>query len=134
MRALLIEFDLQTGRRAGNISPKDKNLPCYGWQNLDSIPPIEIRLVKDDRDLTQYEEIKGITVLNNDLEIEDAIKSNIPPQYKIVDMSLMIEHMKEKGLSLDILVGKTGREIVEYAYSQGLAGVFIKKARTLSSI
>lgn len=34
MRALLIEFDLKTGKRAGGINPKDPKLQCYGWQDL----------------------------------------------------------------------------------------------------
>jgi len=48
MRALLIEFDLATGKRAGDINPKDPALPCYGWQNLEREPAIEIRLVEDE--------------------------------------------------------------------------------------
>ena len=31
MNALLIEFDVNTGIRAGNIDPNDPKLQCYGW-------------------------------------------------------------------------------------------------------
>ena len=81
MKALLIEFDLKSGKRAGNIQPKeDKNLLCYGWQNLDVNPALEIRIINDNRDLSQYENIKGITILHNNDEINNAIKKYMPPQ------------------------------------------------------
>ena len=72
-RALLIEFDLTTGKRAGDINPRDSKLQCYGWQNLDSSPAKEIRLIEDDRDISQYEGVKGVTVLTDEA-VDRAIK------------------------------------------------------------
>ncbi|GAI95288.1 unnamed protein product, partial [marine sediment metagenome] len=64
MKALLIEVDFSTGRRAGGIHTKNNpNLMCHGWQDLESIPGREIRLVMDG-DTKPYESIKGITILD----------------------------------------------------------------------
>lgn len=48
MIALLIEWNQNTGKRAGNINPKDPKLQCYGWQNMDVTPAIELRVVEDE--------------------------------------------------------------------------------------
>ena len=71
--ALLIEFDLSTGRRPGGIDPRDPGLRCYGWQNLDTIPAKEIRLIVDGRDPKQYEGIEGIKILWGRDEINKAM-------------------------------------------------------------
>ena len=63
MKALLIEVDFTTGVRAGGIQIKgNHNLMCHGWQNLDSKPGKEIRLVMDG-DTKPYEGMKGVTIL-----------------------------------------------------------------------
>ncbi|GAJ03214.1 unnamed protein product, partial [marine sediment metagenome] len=78
MKALLIEVDFSTGRRAGGIKTKNNaNLMCHGWQDLASIPGLEIRLVMDGN--TQpYENIPGITILKGKAAINEAIQANIP--------------------------------------------------------
>lgn len=127
MRALLIEFDLRTGKRAGGINNKDPKLLCHGWQNLDSEPALEIRLVEDDRDLSSLEGVKGVTVLEGKEAINNAIDANIPPLYSIQSEYLMCEHMKEKNMSLDSFTGMNTREIAKEAYKQGLVGVLERK-------
>ena len=131
MKALLIEFDGLTGVRAGNIDPRDRKLPCRGWQNLDFTPAIEIRLVEDDRDLEQYKDVEGITVLEGKDEINQAIKDNIPVKHSVSDMSLMIEHAKEKRISLDLFVGKSMNDIAKIAIEKNLAGVVEGKPKLL---
>lgn len=137
MKALLIDFNIETGERPGGINPRtDKGLICpSGWQNLDSAPAKEIRLIKDDRDLAQYENIEGITILKTGKEIDAAVEKNIPQQrYVLFSQELLLQHMKEKGLSIDELVGKTAPEIAEFGFKHNLAGVNVIKTRKLKEM
>ncbi len=129
MRALLIEFDLKTGKRAGNINPKDPKLPCHGWQALEREPAIEIRLVEDDRDLSVYEGVAGVTILDGKKAINEAIIANIPTRYAVKDKELMLAHLKEKGISLDTLAGKSLNDsvVAKELYDKGLAGIRERK-------
>jgi len=137
MDALLIEFDLKTGRRAGNINPRDKGLKCYGWQNLDEedinakgyvwksdIPAgqraLEIRVVEDGRDLSQYEGVPGVTVLRGNAAINDALDRYFE-QYDYTlptgqaEAALLVEAVKEKGLKvsdLDLSTPRARRRIL----------------------
>lgn len=129
MRALLIEFDLRSGKRAGNISPKDHNLPCYGWQDLEREPAIEIRLVEDDRDLSSLEGVKGVTILEGKAVINEAIIANIPTRYAVRDKELLLAHMVKKNKSLDALAGKTLNDAAEQLYTEGLAGIAKKEPK-----
>lgn len=129
MKALLIEVDFSTGRRAGGIQVKNNpNLMCYGWQDLNSEPGKEIRIVEDGK-TKPYENIPGITILKNEQEINDAIDAHIPIQYGVFSMELLIAHMKEKGISLDTLVGKEQRQIAQEAFALNLAGVKQRKPK-----
>lgn len=123
MRALLIEFDLKTGKRAGSINPKDPKLPCHGWQDLEREPAIEIRLVEDDRDLSSLEGVGGVTILEGKPAINKAILANIPTRYAVKDKELLLAHMKEKRISLSTLAGKTLSEAAKELYDKGLAGI-----------
>lgn len=96
MRALLIEWTPNTGERAGGVDPRDPKLQCHGWQNMDVTPAIELRVVEDDRDLSQYEGVEGVTVLNGRDEINTAIDANFPPKISIEDELLYSEHFKEQ--------------------------------------
>lgn len=121
MKALLINVDFSTGKRAGGIQIKgNPNLWCNGWQNLDTGK--EIRIVKDGN-VDQYKNILGVTILDGEQAINEAIDSHIPTQYVVRDMTLLIEHMKEKKIKLDILVGKNMKEIAQEAVGLKLAGV-----------
>lgn len=84
-KALLIEFNMRTGKRAGNIDPRDPSFQCYGWQNLDSTPPMEIRVIEDDRDITQFEGIAGVTILSTAEEANAAIAEFMPPQFRATE-------------------------------------------------
>ena len=131
MRALLIEFDINTGARAGGINPRDTHLLCHGWQNLDSVPALEIRLIEDGRKIEQYQGVQGITILEGKEEINAAIEANIPTKYSIQSELLMIESLKEAGGKLKQFAGKNTNEIAEQAYKQGLAGVIKHKSKLL---
>lgn len=127
MRALLIEWNPRTGERAGGINPRDPKLQCYGWQNSDVEPAVEIRVVEDDRDLSSLEGVEGVTILEGKQAINNAIDTYIPPQYGIKSEHLMCEHMKEKSISLDIFIGMNMREIAKKAHELGLVGVIERR-------
>lgn len=129
MRALLIEVDFRTGKRAGNINPKDPKLQCYGWQDLESKPGLEIRVVEDDRDLSIYKGVAGVTILDGEKAINEAITANIPIKYAVKDNELLLAHLKEKGISLDTLAGKTLDDVAKELFAQGLAGITERKPK-----
>jgi len=127
MKALLIEVDFSTGKRAGGIKTKNNpNLMCHGWQNLEK--GLEIRLVMDGN-TKPYENIPGVTILNGKTEINKAIDAVVPPRYVVKDKELLLAHMKEKSISLDALAGKTLDEVAENLFAQGLAGVIERKPK-----
>lgn len=101
-KALLIDWDPSTGKRAGDINPREKHLRCNGWQNMDVTPAIEIRLVEDGRDLSIYDDVDGVTVLNGTDEINNAIVTNFPSKIKIEDELIYTEHIKSKRGEIDI--------------------------------
>ena len=75
MRALLIEWE-SNGERAGNVDPRDPQLQCYGWQNMDVEPMLELRIVEDDRDLSYLEGAPGVTIIEGKAAINKAIDDN----------------------------------------------------------
>lgn len=123
MHALLIEFDPQTGKRAGGIDPRDKGLFCYGWQNLDLVPAIEIRLVTDGRDISRYEVMSGVKVLHGDGEIDQAIEQNIPTRYGVENDTTFRMHCERRGINFDDYAGKTMQEILADLHAKGIEGI-----------
>ena len=127
MKALLIEVDFSTGRRAGGIRTKNNaNLMCHGWQDTDA--GLEIRLVMDG-DTKPYENIKGITILDGERAINKAIMANIPTKYGVKDPELLLAHLKEKGVSLDTFAGKGLQDRAKELHAQGLAGITERKPK-----
>lgn len=98
MKALLVEFNLITGKRAGNIDPNDSALQCYGWQNLDKRPALEIRLIEDDRDIKPYEGIKGVIVLKTDEEIDAEIDKLLEEKYVVKNKEIFDHDLKRSDL------------------------------------
>ena len=130
MRALLVEVDFRTGKRAGNVNPKDPKLQCYGWQDLDSEPGLEIRVVEDDRDLSIYNGVEGVTILDGETVINTAIQQLETERASDTDLYseyLMVEAMKEKGLPISALAGKSKKEVVDYGVLNNLAGVRVTR-------
>lgn len=126
MKALLIEFDVNTGKRAGGIDPNDPKLQCYGWQNLEVIPQLEIRMIEDDRDVSQYEGIDGVSILKNKSKINKAIDDEIPVKYGVSDEVLFIEHLRQRNIKLDDIPGKR-REVLKELLDQGIKGIAERK-------
>ena len=122
-KALLIEFDINTGKRAGNISPRDPNLPCHGWQDLESEPAREIRVIEDDRDLVQYGGVEGVTILNGKAEINQAITNIVPERYSIQDEQLFLEHLRQRKINLDDYGGQNQQAVLRSLHKKGVIGI-----------
>lgn len=127
MRAIKIQVNFNTGERAGGIDPRDENLQAYGgskWQKMEGTNNYEIRLVQDDRDLSQYESVDGVTVLRGRQEIEQAIQQlerDKPTQWA-TDKEAVLADLKYKG-EMKKLRGKTIREAAPKLYRDGVAGI-----------
>ena len=80
--ALLVEWNPITGKRAGNIDPNDPKLQCYGWQTWEEEPALELRLVEDNRNISQYENTEGVTIIRGTKAINECIADNFPPRYE----------------------------------------------------
>ena len=123
MKGLLIEFDLPTGRRAGNINPRDPGLRCLA-QNLESSPPKEIRIIEDDRDIRQYEGIPGVTILNTAREINEAIDREIPILHTVDNEQLFrvaLEKITPK--KFQEFTGRPTQEILRECHKMGIPGI-----------
>jgi len=103
MKALLISVNFTTGDRAGGIDPRDANLQSYGWQSPPNRPgpDVEIRVVEDDRDLSEYDDVDGVQVLRGVTEINDAIDKWVPPSYGIGDREDVREWARRNDVDLD---------------------------------
>lgn len=126
IKGLLIQVDFSSGDRAGGINPKDPNLRCHGWQNLDT--GWEVRLIEDDRDTSQYEGIDGVELLLGKNEVNKAIKSILPKkvdtEYIISNEAIMLKHMEERKISLNCLAEKGENKIsLGELYESGIAGI-----------
>ena len=122
-KALLIEFDINTGKRAGDISPRDPNLPCRSWQDLESKPAREIRLVEDNRDLSQYEGVEGVIILNGETEINKAIEDITPERFSIQDEKLFTEHLRQRNINLNVYGGQSQQAVLRSLYDKGIVGI-----------
>lgn len=91
--ALEIAVDFLTGERAGGIDPRKKGLICLSlWQDVDA--GIEMRLVIDDRDTTQYEDVDGITVHRGAKAINKRVSQLFKTRFSIVNADLFRESIK----------------------------------------
>lgn len=124
-RALLIEWNPSTGNRAGDINPRDKNLHCNGWQNMDVSPAVELRLVTDDRDLSAYENTDGVNVLIGKDAINKEIVKNFPSKFVIEDELIYSEHIKSNRGKMDIASLPNNREdrLKELKNKHGIHGI-----------
>lgn len=131
MRALLIEWEQHTGKRAGGINPKDQNLRCNGWQNMDVEPALEIRLVEDDRDLSKYDTVNGVTVLIGKDAINNMIDAHIPSIISIQDELIYSEHVKEKikgnSIKIDDLPDDRTERLKILKKTHGVKGIIERK-------
>ena len=88
--ALKIKVDFETGERAGRINPKDPGLYTLA-QNLED--GYEIRLVLDNRDISVYQGIEGVEVIEGVENIDAAIEALLPDeeQYLFARDDLLVQ-------------------------------------------
>ncbi|MBA7569074.1 hypothetical protein ES708_10811 [subsurface metagenome] len=130
MKGLLIEFDGGTGIRAGNLVLDDKLL-CHGWQQLATTPCLEIRVIEDDRDVTQYEGIPGVTILHDDAEIQAAINEHCKPTYSLENETLFKIDLEQRGILLPDVPGANSSEQFQNLKAQGIKGIVEIRRPTL---
>ncbi len=125
MRGLLIEFDVETGKRPQGIDPNDPKLQCYGWQNLEVRPALEIRVIEDDRDIGQYKgrEAEGLTVLHDNSEIDTAIEQHIPSRFTVDDETLMKVDLEQRQIKLTDVPGEKRGEVLKNLKARGVKGI-----------
>ena len=132
-RALLIEWEGRTGKRAGNINMKDPKLQCYGWQNMDVTPMLELRIVEDDRDLSHLEGVEGVTIIEGKTAINQAIDDNFPPVYHLSDEFIYQQHFLQKNkipataIDIDQLPDKAQDRLQVLMETHGLKGIAKKE-------
>ena len=142
--ALKIKVDFNTGERAGGIDPKDPNLMCFGWQNLDD--GWEIRLIMDESKIDEYVQrygsAEGVEVIEGVENIDKAIDEIIPPEkqigYSIYMPELFTASVIGKHLDandsfdvnkipnpdlVDVSVEETRRKVLKYLIEQGVKGI-----------
>jgi len=127
VKALLIDFNAKTGKRAADINPRDPKLPCHGWQDLESTPAREIRLVEDGRDLSSYKGVPGVIILENADAINLAIDELVPERYQVVNEALMLEHLRQEDIKLRDYKGQDINSILKDLYGQGIVGITRRK-------
>lgn len=122
-KALLIEFDVSTGKRPADIRSNDPGLWCYSWQKLDVEPALEIRIIQDDRDIAQYENVPGITILEGDVAINAAIDALELERYSIDNEVLFRASMEQKGIDLGVYEGWKPADIFKDLYNRKVLGI-----------
>lgn len=123
IRALLIEFDVSTGERPADIKSNDPGLWCYGWQKLDVEPALEIRLVRDDRDIGQYEGVLGVTILEGEAAINAAIDALELERHSINDEVLFRMSVEQKGIDLSVYEGWKTSDVLKDLYGRKVLGI-----------
>lgn len=122
-RALLIEFNVSTGKRPANIKPNDPGLWCHGWQKLDVFPALEIRMIQDDRDISQYEGVSGVTILEGDVAINAAIDALKLERYSINDEALFRVSIEQKAIDLNVYDGWESITVLKDLYDKSVLGI-----------
>jgi len=108
-KALMIDIkNWTTGERAGGINPRDRGLVAMGgplWQVLDHEPKgdWEIRVVKDNRDLSNY---RGKIILDNGATVSSI--SDVPADAGILDVEgvVVLESEREINAALGQIPAK----------------------------
>jgi len=143
--ALVIKFNPETGERPiplfeiapGQFSKKpefkpgqphrtDFGLFCMSlWQDLKR--GIEMRLVMDDRDISQYRGVSGVEVIEGKDAINAKVKELFKPRHAIVNSELFRESLRallEAGkVTLDELAPLTPEDQLKLLFERGCLGI-----------
>jgi len=129
--ALEIDVDFVTGRRAGNINPKDPGLRCLSlWQNFELGK--EMRLIVDNRDPSRYEGIEGITIHRGATAINARARELFKARYAITQPELFRLSVEQKGISLrDILPDLDVSDQIKMLRDRGALGILCQEPETV---
>jgi hypothetical protein len=120
---LKIQVDFETGKRAGNIDPRDRGLACHPtWQNIDV--GYEVRLIVDGRDVAVYENVPGIEILYGENVINAEVQAMQKDRYTVKNEALLVESIKQKGIDIsDIPPDLSPEEEARELYLRGALGI-----------
>jgi len=139
--ALVIKVDFETGKRACDLDPFDRNLYCI-YQNIEK--GIEIRLIINQNMINyyinKYKDCKGIKIVKGIEKIDEIIEKleeSTKPQYVIMDQSLFMTSLlskimneKEKDKINKILnESRNENEMLEKLQKEGVKGIGTIKNR-----
>jgi len=97
---LKVKVDFATGIRAGGINPRDRGLLCDpSWQNIDE--GVELRLVTDERDIEQYRNVEGVTVIEGLDACNAEIEAIREPLYAVAVPELLNISIQKKNIRID---------------------------------
>lgn len=154
--ALKVRVDFSTGWRAGGVNPRDPNLVCLGWQNLED--GWEIRLIvnesKIDEYVRKYSNVDGVEIIEGVENIDKAIDEIIPKDKQIIydiyipelfAASVIGKHLDPKDSfnvnkvpnpdPEDASLEESRRKVLKYLMEQGVKGIRpVRRARKLSEI
>lgn len=129
--ALEIAVDFMTGERAGGISPRDKGLFCLNlWQDIDA--GIEMRLILDDRNATQYENIDGVTIHKGATAINNRVSQLFKPRFFIANEKIFTESIKNIDLK-DIDSSLEPDEQLRKCKDKGVLGIKVQNPDILDN-
>ena len=128
MKALLIDVDFNTGKRPDGIldnQGKTKpNLWCgHRWQNQETGK--EIRAVKDGN-ISSYEGIKGIIILNTEAEIRAALTEHCPDEevHTVSNEGIMNASIIASNINFaELQQTATREEELAFLYDKGVRGI-----------
>ena len=153
---LKIKVDFSTGERAGGVNPKDPNLVCLGWQNLEE--GWEIRVIRNeskiDEYISMYQGIDGIEIIEGIENIDAAIDEIVPPEKQVDYMvympelftaSIIAKHLDPNDPfnvnevpnpdPVEVSPDETRRKVLGFLANQGVKGIRpIKRVKKLSEI
>ena len=124
MKALKINVDFKTGKRAGGIDPKSPNFRGHStWQDFDA--GTEVRLVLDEN-VEKYRNVAGITVLDTEADIEAELDANFKPKvvYKITNPALMSYSLSKLNIDLSgLLKDASDQDELAFLYAANVKGI-----------
>jgi hypothetical protein len=137
-KALKIKFNATTGKRSGDIDPKDPKLQCYGWQDIPEDNPeesYEIRVIEDERDVSEFQGLDGVEVLEGKEAINAAIDSTVPIKYSAANEDALIAEMEaddtekkpKKGEKLKELHGELKQKDLKALKEKGMPFIHERK-------
>lgn len=119
MKGLRVSVNFATGERAGGLDPRDRRTRCNPqWQGDDH----EIRVVLDESVLDDLDTSDaGVEILDDEAAVDRAVGELGDGDYAIQDTTLVVEHLRQRGKSLDDYVDQDGNVLQGAELARALA-------------